>query len=72
MGAQAAETARALKELPDAFTFKLAGEEAINGGDAYVIEGMPKPGYRPTNAHYIHLPQDQSEAVDRQDRIIAG
>ncbi len=38
-----------LKELPDAFTFTMAGEEAVNGGDTYVIEGMPKAGYRPAN-----------------------
>ena len=36
-----------LKELPQAFNFKLAGEEALNGGVAFVIEGMPKAGYRP-------------------------
>ena len=39
----------ALKELPDAFTITLAGEENVNGAPAYVLEGMPKPGYRPTN-----------------------
>ena len=31
-----------LKELPEAFNFKLAGEEALNGGVAFVIEGTPK------------------------------
>jgi hypothetical protein len=36
-----------LKELPEAFIFKLTGEETLNGGEAFVIEGLPRPGYRP-------------------------
>jgi hypothetical protein len=36
-----------LKELPEAFTFTLAGEEALNGGEVFVIDGAPKPGFRP-------------------------
>ena len=36
-----------LKELPEAFTFKLTGEETLNGGEVFAIEGLPKPGYRP-------------------------
>jgi hypothetical protein len=46
-----------LKELPEAFNFKLAGEEALNGGVAYVIEGMPKPGYRPKTASTAFFPK---------------
>jgi hypothetical protein len=39
-----------LKELPEAFTFRLSGEETLNGGETFVIEGLPKPGYRPKSA----------------------
>lgn len=39
-----------LKELPEAFNFTLLGEEALNGGEAFVIEGVPKPGYHPKSA----------------------
>ena len=46
-----------LKELPEAFTFKLTGEEALNGGVAYVIEGTPKPGYRPKSASTAFFPK---------------
>ena len=46
-----------LKELPEAFNFKLAGEEALNGGVAYVIEGTPKPGYRPKSASTAFFPK---------------
>lgn len=35
-----------LLEIPDAFDFKLAGEDTIDGRAAWVIEAQPKPGYR--------------------------
>ena len=35
-----------LREIPDAFDFRLRGEELVNGRPAYVIEGTPRPGYR--------------------------
>jgi hypothetical protein len=35
-----------LHEIPDAFDFRLRGEETVNGRPAYVIEGTPHPGYR--------------------------
>ena len=46
-----------LKELPEAFNFRLAGEEALNGGVAFVIEGTPKPGYRPKSASTAFFPK---------------
>ena len=46
-----------LKELPEAFTFKLTGEEALNGGEAFVIELAPKPGYRPKSASTAFFPK---------------
>jgi len=38
-----------LKELPDAFNYTIVGQEALGGADTWVIEGLPKPGYRPQN-----------------------
>ena len=35
-----------LREIPDAFDFKLAGEEPIDGRETWVIQASPKPGYR--------------------------
>ncbi len=35
-----------LLEIPDAFDFKLAGEDRVDGRAAWVIEATPKPGYR--------------------------
>lgn len=34
-----------LREIPDAFNFRLAGEETVSGQRAWVIEAEPKPGY---------------------------
>ena len=57
-----------LKELPAAFNFKLAGEEAINGGVAYAIEGAPKPGYRPNSAATAFFPKVKLRLwVDKKD-----
>jgi hypothetical protein len=57
-----------LKELPDAFNFKLAGEEALNGGDAFVIEGAPRPGYRPKSASTAFFPKVKLRFwIDKKD-----
>lgn len=40
------ENRAAIREIPDAFDFRLAGEETINSRPAYVIEATPRPGYR--------------------------
>ena len=37
------------KEIPDAFTFRLRGEETIESRPAYVIDAVPRPGYRGKN-----------------------
>jgi len=34
-------------EIADAFNFRLLGSEAIDGRDAWVFEGEPRPGYEP-------------------------
>jgi hypothetical protein len=57
-----------LKDLPEAFTFKLAGEEALNGGEAFVIEGVPKPGYRPKSAATAFFPKVKLRLwIDKKD-----
>jgi hypothetical protein len=33
-------------EVADAFNFRLVGSEAIDGRDAWVLEGVPRPGYQ--------------------------
>jgi hypothetical protein len=34
-------------EIADAFTFRLVGSEVLDGRDAWVLEGEPRPGYEP-------------------------
>jgi hypothetical protein len=36
-----------LKEVPEAYDFRLVGEETIEGEPAWIIEGTPRPGYKP-------------------------
>jgi hypothetical protein len=48
----------AWRELPNAFDFRLAGEEARDGHTLYVIEATPHPGYQPlsrTAKMFAHL-----------------
>jgi hypothetical protein len=35
-----------LREIPEAFNLRLAGEERMEGRDVYVIDATPRPGYR--------------------------
>ena len=57
-----------LKELPEAFNFKLAGEEALNGGVAFAIEGTPKPGYRPKSQATSFFPKVKLRLwIDKKD-----
>ena len=42
-----AENRKYLRELPDAFHFKLVGEESISGKPAWIIAAEPKPDYHP-------------------------
>ena len=36
-----------LKEMAEAFTYTLTGEDKVNGHDVWVLEATPKPGYQP-------------------------
>ncbi len=36
-----------LTEIPDAYNLRLLPPEQLNGHDMYVIEAIPRPGYRP-------------------------
>jgi len=60
---QAHEEAKALeeqkamiREVADAYSFRLLGEEEVSGHDAWVIAGEPLPGYRPRGKRAKLLP----------------
>ena len=38
-----------LREMVDAFSFRLAGEETVRGRRCFVLDGAPKPGYHPSS-----------------------
>src|ERR1051325_4708447 len=46
-----------VKELPDAFDFRMAGEEQLNGGDTWIIDAAPKPGYKPKSSGASFFPK---------------
>jgi hypothetical protein len=45
-----AEERKYLRQLPEAFTFRLEGEESISGKPAWIIDAEPKPGFKPATA----------------------
>ncbi len=57
-----------LKEVPDAFNFKLLGEQAYEGRPAYIVECTPNPNYQPRNMYsriFLHI---QAKLwIDKQD-----
>jgi hypothetical protein len=57
-----------LKELPDAFDFRLIGEEALASGAVYVIDAMPKPGYKPKLPSSAYFPRVKARLwIDKND-----
>jgi hypothetical protein len=57
-----------LSELPDAFEFKLAGEETVNGNPTYVIDAIPKAGYRPRSTASSFFPKVKARLwIDKAD-----
>ena len=57
-----------MKELPDAFDFRLVGEEALASGAAYVIDATPKPGYKPKLHSAAYFPKVKGRLwIDKTD-----
>ena len=55
-------------ELPEAFDFRLAGEEVWDGNGLYVIEATPRKGYQPRSRTGKVLAHLQAKLwVDKQD-----
>jgi hypothetical protein len=50
-------TREPLKELPDAFNFRIAGEEKLGGEETWVIDAAPKPGYKPKSSFTSYFPK---------------
>jgi hypothetical protein len=56
------------QEIPDAFDLRVAGEETLNGREAYVIAVTPKPGYKPKLAAAAYFPKIKGKLwIDKRD-----
>jgi len=57
-----------IDEVPDAFNFRIAGQEQIAGRPTWVIEGTPRPGYHPRSTLAKLFPKFQGKLwIDKQD-----
>jgi hypothetical protein len=55
-------------EVADAYNFKLLGSEPVDGREAWIIEGEPKPGYEPQMKEAKFLPKFHGRIwIDKTD-----
>lgn len=58
-----------VKEIADAYNFRMTGMEAVNGRDAYVIDAEPRPGYEPHMKNAKFLPKFRFHVwIDMQEK----
>jgi len=59
---------RAIREIPEAFIFRLAGEDVVDSRPAWVIEAVPRPGYQPADRYSRLFTQVKGKLwVDQSD-----
>lgn len=59
-------------EIADAYDFKLVGTEAVNGREAWVIDGEPRPGFQPHMKESKFLPKFHGRVwIDQNDLQLA-
>ncbi len=57
-----------VREVADAYNFKLVGTELVDGRDAWVIDGEPRPGYEPHMREAKFLPKFRGRVwIDKAD-----
>jgi len=57
-----------IKEIADAFNFKLIGTELVGGRESWVIEGEPRPGFQPHMKFADKLPKFHGRVwIDKAD-----
>ena len=60
------------KEVADAYDFKLVGTETVNGRQAWVIDGEPRPGFQPHMKESKFLPKFHGRVwIDQNDLQLA-
>lgn len=59
-------------EIADAYDFKLVGTETVNGRQAWVIDGEPRPGFQPHMKEAKFLPKFHGRVwIDQDDLQLA-
>ncbi|MGO8796364.1 MAG: hypothetical protein ACLQLC_16205 [Candidatus Sulfotelmatobacter sp.] len=57
-----------VREIADAYNFRLVGTESMEGRDAWVIDAEPRPGYEPHLKYANLLPKFRGQVwIDKQD-----
>jgi hypothetical protein len=61
-----------VREVADAYDFKLVGTEEVSGREAWVIDGEPRPGYEPQMKDAKFLPKFHGRVwIDKGDLQLA-
>jgi len=61
-----------VREVADAYNFKLVGTELVGGREAWVIEGEPRPGFVPQMKWAKYLPKFHGRVwIDKDDLQLA-
>ena len=61
-----------VREVADAYNFKLIGTESVGGREAWVIAGEPRPGYQPQMKEAKYLPKFHGRVwIDKDDLQMA-
>jgi len=56
------------REIPEAYNFKLLGEEVVNGRKAWIVDATPKPNYTPKNSRASMLKKFHGKMwIDQQE-----
>ena len=56
------------KEIPDAFDFKILGEETLPTGPAWVLEATPRPAFQPRSRYAQVFPKMRGKLwIDKKD-----
>src|SRR5579863_935580 len=62
------ESRQWVREIKDAYNFTSAGVENVDGREAYVIDGTPRPGFQPHLKYANYLSKFRFRAwIDKQD-----
>jgi len=61
-----------VREVADAYNFKLVGTEVLGGREAWVIDGEPRPGFEPHMKEAKFLPKFHGRVwIDKEDLQLA-